>query len=46
MLGFKSFHCTRILISGTELMHMINKGQKEKLAAAEKYPTAVLLTGA
>ena len=27
ILGFKSFHCARILLAGIELMHMINKGQ-------------------
>ncbi|GAC1359740.1 MAG: IS6 family transposase [Variovorax sp.] len=27
MLGFKSFRCARVIISGIELMHMIRKGQ-------------------
>jgi putative transposase len=27
MLGFKTFRCARILIAGTEVMHMIRKGQ-------------------
>jgi transposase-like protein len=27
MLGFKKFTCARILLTGIELMHMINKGQ-------------------
>src|SRR6266702_5573272 len=27
MLGFKAFRCTRILLGGIELMHMIGKGQ-------------------
>ena len=27
MLGFKRFHCARILIAGIETMHMIKKGQ-------------------
>ncbi|WP_260430218.1 IS6 family transposase [Burkholderia cenocepacia] len=27
MLGFKSFRCARIILSGIELMHMIRKGQ-------------------
>jgi putative transposase len=27
MLGFKDFRCASILLSGIELMHMINKGQ-------------------
>ena len=26
-LGFKRFHCVRILIAGIETMHMIKKGQ-------------------
>jgi len=29
MLGFKNFHCARILLSGIELMHMIAKGQMQ-----------------
>jgi putative transposase len=29
MLGFKSFRCARILLSGIELMHMIGKDQME-----------------
>lgn len=27
MLGFKNFNCTRVILSGIELMHMIRKGQ-------------------
>ncbi len=27
MLGFKSFRCARIILSGIEIMHMIRKGQ-------------------
>ncbi|SIT47974.1 transposase (fragment) [Paraburkholderia ribeironis] len=27
LLGFKTFRCTRILLAGIELMHMIVKGQ-------------------
>jgi transposase-like protein len=27
MLGFKDFHCARVILSGVELMHMIKKGQ-------------------
>ena len=27
MLGFKTFRCARILITGIEVMHMISKGQ-------------------
>jgi transposase-like protein len=29
MLGFKTFRCARILLSGIELMHMISKGQMQ-----------------
>ena len=39
MLGFNSFRCARILISGIEVMHMIRKGQlgniKDKNSSAE-----------
>jgi putative transposase len=31
MLGFKSFHCARILLAGIETMHMIKKGQLDGL---------------
>ena len=31
MLGFKSFACARVLIAGIETMHMIRKGQLERL---------------
>ncbi|MDR6504281.1 transposase-like protein, partial [Burkholderia ambifaria] len=27
MMGFKDFHCARILLGGIEMMHMIAKGQ-------------------
>ena len=27
MLGFKTFRCARILITGIEVMHMIRKGK-------------------
>jgi putative transposase len=27
MLGFKNFHCARVILSGVESMHMIKKGQ-------------------
>ena len=27
MMGFKSFHCARVLLAGIETMHMIKKGQ-------------------
>jgi putative transposase len=29
MMGFKSFRCARIILSGIELMHMIRKGQMQ-----------------
>ncbi|WP_246530575.1 DDE-type integrase/transposase/recombinase, partial [Paraburkholderia podalyriae] len=28
MLGFKDFHCARVILSGVELMHMIKGGFK------------------
>ena len=31
ILGFKTFRCARILIAGIETMHMIRKGQLERL---------------
>ncbi|MBC8743074.1 DDE-type integrase/transposase/recombinase, partial [Paraburkholderia sp. UCT31] len=42
MMGFKSFRCARIILSGTELMHMIRKGQMQderdiKTAAVQFY---------
>ena len=42
MLGFKSFRCASILISGIEIMHMIKKGQLDcsegqALTAAEQF---------
>jgi hypothetical protein len=27
MLGFKDFHCARVILGGIEIMHMIAKGQ-------------------
>jgi transposase-like protein len=27
MMGFKSFHCARAILTGVETMHMIRKGQ-------------------
>lgn len=33
MLGFKSFHCARCVITGIETMHMIKKGQLQGLKA-------------
>ena len=29
MMGFKSFRCARIILSGIEVMHMIRKGQMQ-----------------
>ncbi|MEZ0606055.1 IS6 family transposase [Paraburkholderia sp. IW21] len=41
-LGFKDFHCARIILSGIELMRMIKKGQmksrgKTPLSAAQQF---------
>jgi putative transposase len=38
MLGFKTFRCARILLTGIELMHMIAKGQM--LCARGTHPSA------
>ena len=42
MLGFKTFRCARILLTGIELMHMITKGQMKSprgthLSAADQF---------
>jgi putative transposase len=42
MMGFKDFRCTRIILSGIEVMHMIRKGQMKddgvtRTAAAQFY---------
>ncbi|MEX3527428.1 MAG: DDE-type integrase/transposase/recombinase, partial [Burkholderia sp.] len=42
MLGFKSFRCARIILSGIEIMHMIRKGQmkvdsKAPLSVAQQF---------
>jgi transposase-like protein len=42
MLGFKDFHCARIILGGIETMHMIRKGQmqrvgKSPLSAAQQF---------
>jgi transposase-like protein len=29
MMGFKSFRCVRIILSGIEIIHMIRKGQMQ-----------------
>ncbi len=41
-LGFKDFHCARVILSGIELMNMIKKGQmkcrgKTPLSAAQQF---------
>lgn len=38
MLGFKKFGCARILLSGIELMHMINKGQMKTTSTSGPLP--------
>ncbi|KVN35621.1 IS6 family transposase, partial [Burkholderia ubonensis] len=45
MMGFKDFHCARILLGGIEVMHMIAKGQmkvvhKSQTAAEQFYSLA------
>ncbi|SMG53996.1 hypothetical protein SAMN06265784_106291 [Paraburkholderia susongensis] len=35
MLGFKNFHCARIILSGIEFMHMIVKGQMKEGGIAQ-----------
>ncbi|MGF6507817.1 IS6 family transposase [Paraburkholderia sp. 32] len=42
MLGFKDFHCARIILGGIEVMHMISKGQmkctgKAPLSASQMF---------
>ena len=39
MLGFKSFRCARIILSGIEIMHMIKKRQMKR---ANKTPLSVV----
>jgi len=46
MLGFKDFHCARVILSGIEVMHMIKKGQmkctnKTPLSAANQFYSLV-----
>jgi transposase-like protein len=46
MLGFKDFRCTRVILSGIDIMHMIVKGQmvhtgKIKLSAACQFYSLV-----
>jgi putative transposase len=47
MLGFKDFHCARVVLSGVELMHMIKKGQMKcrgetPLSPAQQFYSLVL----
>jgi transposase-like protein len=47
MLGFKDFHCARIILGGIETMHMIRKGQmqrvgKNPLSAAQQFYSIAL----
>ncbi|MFB9127119.1 IS6 family transposase [Paraburkholderia dipogonis] len=46
MMGFKSFRCARIILSGIELMHMIRKGQmqdkRDIKIAAEKFYSLIM----
>ncbi|CAB3788903.1 hypothetical protein LMG28614_02784 [Paraburkholderia ultramafica] len=46
MMGFKDFRCARINLSGTEVMHMIRKGQMKdagiQRTAAEKFYSMVI----
>ena len=39
MLGFKDFHCARVILSGIEVMHMIKKGQ---MKCANKTPLSAV----
>ncbi len=46
MLGFKSFHCARVILAGIEIMHMIRKGQMQSnggrtLSAAQQFYSLV-----
>lgn len=46
MMGFKSFRCARIILSGIELMHMIRKGQmqdkRDIKTAAEQFYSLIM----
>jgi len=47
MLGFKTFHCARIIIAGIEMMHMIRKGQidcpaGQAMSAADQFYTLAI----
>ena len=41
MLGFKTFHCARILIASIETMHMIRKGQLGHVKDQASSPAAL-----
>jgi putative transposase len=43
MLGFKSFHCARILLAGIEFMHMIRKGQMRSTRSQNPSPAQQFL---
>ncbi|SKC54032.1 IS6 family transposase [Paraburkholderia hospita] len=38
MMGFKNFHCARVILSGIEVMHMIRKGQMKDAAIERTVP--------
>ncbi len=47
MLGFKDFHCARVILSGIEIMHTISKGQMKhtgqiKPSAATQFYSLVM----
>jgi len=46
MLGFKDFHCARVILGGIEVMHMIKSGKmkcsgKILLSAAQQFYSLV-----
>jgi len=40
MLGFKDFRCARVILSGTEIMHMIAKGQMKHTGKINLQPAS------
>ena len=46
MMGFKSFRCARVILSGIELMHIIRKGQmqdkRDIKTAAEQFYSLIM----
>ena len=44
MLGFKDFRCARIILSGIEVMHMIRKGQKDRMKTERRLRAAAAFT--